>query len=69
MPLGVTMPADAPPRWFAFFAVRNCDDMVARAQELGAGVIAEPTTSEDGRYSVLQDPQGAVFGVISAVAQ
>jgi predicted enzyme related to lactoylglutathione lyase len=38
---------------------------VALAQELGATVLAEPVRSEDGLYSVLRDPQGAVFGVIS----
>lgn len=62
-------PTEVPPDWFAYFSVPNCDDMVARARELGANVLAEPITSEDGRYSVLKDPQGAIFGVISAVSQ
>jgi uncharacterized protein len=66
VPLAAATSTDAPARWFAYYSVRNCDDMVARARELGATVLAEPLTSEDGRYSVLQDPQGAVFGVISA---
>jgi uncharacterized protein len=69
MPLGITLAAETPPLWLIFFSVRNCDDTVARAGELGASVLAEPVTSEDGRYAVIQDPQGAVFGVISAIPQ
>ncbi len=68
VPLSPTRPAETPSHWFAFFSVPNCDDMVVRARNLGATVLAEPLTSEDGRYSILQDPQGAIFGVISAVA-
>ena len=64
-PLDSTVAADVPPVWFSYFSVPNCDVMVTRARELGATVLAEPLTSEDGRYSVLQDPQGAIFGVIS----
>jgi predicted enzyme related to lactoylglutathione lyase len=65
IPHGRVTPAEVTPGWFAYFSVQNCDAMVARAQELGATVLAEPVRSEDGLYSVLRDPQGAVFGVIS----
>jgi predicted enzyme related to lactoylglutathione lyase len=69
VPLASTVPAHVPSHWFAFFSVPNCDEMVSHAKELGATVIAEPLTSEDGRYATLRDPQGAIFGVISAVTQ
>lgn len=66
VPLAPTRPAEMPSHWLAFFAVPNCDDMVARARELGATTLTGPLTSEDGRYCILQDPQGAIFGMISA---
>ena len=66
IPLDVATAAEVPARWFSYFSVRDCDRTVARALELGATVLAEPIRSEDGLYSVLRDPQGAVFGVISA---
>jgi uncharacterized protein len=65
IPAGSAVAAEVPPGWFAYFSVKDCDAMVARARELGATVLAEPIRSEDGLYSVLQDPQGAIFGVIS----
>jgi uncharacterized protein len=65
IPAGSAVSEHVPPGWFAYFSVQDCNAMVARARELGATVLAEPVRSEDGLYSVLQDPQGAIFGVIS----
>jgi predicted enzyme related to lactoylglutathione lyase len=65
IPLAAVMPADSPSHWVAIFAVKSCEEMVARARGLHAGVILEPTRSEDGLYAFVQDPQGAIFGVIS----
>jgi uncharacterized protein len=50
--------------WLAYFAVEDTDAAAARAMELGAGVIVPPESMEDvGRYAVLTDPTGAVFGL------
>jgi uncharacterized protein len=65
IPLAAVMPADSPSHWVAIFLVTNCEEMVARARGLHAEVILEPTRSEDGLYAFVQDPQGAIFGVIS----
>jgi predicted enzyme related to lactoylglutathione lyase len=52
------------PAWLSYISVDDTDAATARAQELGATVMLEPTTMEDvGRYSVLSDPTGAVFGL------
>jgi len=46
------------------------DAAVAKARELGAGVVMEPMDAEGvGRFAVLTDPQGATFGVIKNAPQ
>jgi predicted enzyme related to lactoylglutathione lyase len=45
--------------------VNDPDATVAKAKELGASVLVEPMDIPGvGRFAVLQDPQGAAFGVI-----
>jgi uncharacterized protein len=57
---------DAPPHWKAYIKVDDADATVAKAKELGATVIVEPTDIPDvGRFAVLQDPVGAVFGILT----
>jgi predicted enzyme related to lactoylglutathione lyase len=56
---------EVPPHWLVYFAVEDCDRTVAQARDLGASVLVEATTiPEVGRFAMIQDPQGAVFGVI-----
>jgi uncharacterized protein len=65
---GVELPADAraqvPPHWLVYFAVADTDDTVKRAQALGAKVMRPAMDIPQGRFAVLADPQGAIFGVI-----
>lgn len=54
-----------PPQWLVYFAVSDCEGQTALAQSLGGTVRLPPTdAAEVGRFSVLVDPQGAVFAVI-----
>lgn len=54
-----------PPNWGLYFAVDDCDAMVQKATSLGARPYVPPTDIPNvGRFSVLADPQGAVFNVI-----
>jgi predicted enzyme related to lactoylglutathione lyase len=57
-------PPEVPNHWMTYFAVADCDDAVARAAGLGAEVLVPPTDIPLGRFSVLRDPQGAVFSVL-----
>jgi uncharacterized protein len=51
-----------PPHWLVYFEVGNCDASTSTAEQLGARLYLEPMTMENiGRWSVLADPQGAVF--------
>lgn len=53
-----------PPHWLLYFAVSDADATVTKATELGAVVIVPPTDiPHAGRFAVVQDPVGAVFGV------
>lgn len=62
------MPAEVPPQipayWLAYFAVDDCDASVAKAGALGGTTLAGPMDVEPGRFAVLSDPMGAVFGII-----
>ena len=53
-----------PPHWNLYVTVPSATEAVARAEKLGATVLA-PTfdVMEHGRMAVLQDPSGAVFQV------
>ena len=59
---------DTPAHWLAYFEIANCDATTATAKETGARTYMDPTTMENvGRWSVLADPQGAVFAAFQAI--
>lgn len=59
------VPAEVPSHWLTWFAVADRDDTVAKAQELGAQILMGDMDMPDvGRMAVIQDPQGAQFGVL-----
>jgi uncharacterized protein len=58
------VPDAVPAHWLAYFAVADTDATVAQAQELGGEVNVPPMDIPAGRFAVLGDPHGGVFGVI-----
>jgi predicted enzyme related to lactoylglutathione lyase len=57
----------APPHWLPYVGVTKTDTTVDEATKLGARVFVPPTDIPGGgRFAVLGDPQGAVFGVVSS---
>jgi uncharacterized protein len=60
MPLNSTAP-DSAPHWSVTFAVDDADVAAAKAAELGGTVLAPPMDAPYVRFTVLRDPQGAVF--------
>jgi predicted enzyme related to lactoylglutathione lyase len=55
-----------PPSWLTVFACARCDDAVARVRALGGDTLTEPFDIPDvGRFAVVADPPGAVFGLLS----
>lgn len=54
----------APPHWLVYIGTDDVDASTARAKELGATIHVEPADIPNvGRFSVIQDPTGAVFGL------
>ncbi len=64
MPPGV--PAQVPSFWMVYFQVDDIDAATQKANGLGARTQMGPAEYPGGRYAVLQDPQGAIFGLISS---
>ena len=64
MEMMANIPAEVPPHWMNYFAVSDVDDAVARATELGGKVMMPATDFPGGRFAIVQDPQGAVFGLL-----
>ncbi len=62
------VPAQVPPHWLAYFGTADCDATVAQANGLGATLVAGPMDIPAGRFAVLADPAGAMFGVIALAA-
>jgi len=60
------IPAEVPPHWLVYFGAADADAVTAKAKGLGAQVLVPPTAIPQGdmRFSVLRDPQGAVFGLL-----
>jgi uncharacterized protein len=54
-----------PDLWLAYFGSESVDDAAGRIAELGGTVIVAPAPVPGGRILVAQDPQGAVFALLS----
>jgi len=61
------LPPGAPPHWLAYFLTSSCDAVTEKAKSLGASVMVPPSDIEGaGRFSVVADPQGAVFALFQS---
>ncbi len=55
-----------PPHWGIYITVPDVDASVQKALELGATIMVPPMDIKDvGRFSLVQDPQGAMFSMIT----
>jgi len=54
-----------PSHWLVYFSVKDCDATVNKATGMGAKVtVPAQDVPGVGRFAILQDPQGAHFGVV-----
>jgi hypothetical protein len=54
-----------PPNWTVYFRVEDVEASAARAEELGGKLLMPITDAGDlGRFTIVQDPQGAMFSII-----
>jgi len=63
MQMGDNFPPDVPPHWVVYFAVDDVEASAAQAQALG-GHASPIMESPAGRFSIVNDPHGAVFAII-----
>lgn len=61
---GSEKPASTKACWVPFIAVEDVDQCASRACLLGGAVVEDPfDIPNSGRFALLRDPQGAVFGI------
>ena len=62
-------PAGAPNYWLVYFGVDDVDGAFDKAIGLGATEIVAPADFPGGRFAIVTDPQGAVFGLLKGEPQ
>jgi len=61
---------DVPAHWFSYFAVDDVDAAVEATRAAGGQVMREPFEVPGiGRIAILQDPTGAVMGMMTPAEQ
>lgn len=56
--------AKLPPQWLVYISVADVDASVGHCTELGGQVIDGPRMMGDRKFACIQDPSGAVMGLI-----
>ncbi|MGY8666837.1 VOC family protein [Bradyrhizobium sp. UFLA05-109] len=57
----------ATPRWVGYVAVDDMDAKAAQIRRCGGAILVSPTDSNIGRISVVADPQGATFALVTGL--
>jgi uncharacterized protein len=58
------VPAEVPSYWMVYFGVADVDKSFETATGAGAKELVAPMDFPGGRFALLQDPQGAAFGLL-----
>jgi predicted enzyme related to lactoylglutathione lyase len=58
-----------PPQWLIYIQVDSVDDAISACRESGGHVIKETRSLDGQKFCVIQDPAGAVMGLIEPKAQ
>jgi uncharacterized protein len=64
MEIPAEVPDFIPPHWLVYFDVEDVDASAERARELGAREVMGPMDFPGGRFALVTDPQGAMFGIL-----
>jgi uncharacterized protein len=62
--IDASVPAEVPSYWTIYFNVDDVDTAYRRAIDLGATEVVAPAEIPGGRFAILTDAQGAMFGLI-----
>jgi predicted enzyme related to lactoylglutathione lyase len=63
MEMNPMVPAGVPSYWMVYFAVDDVDATFRKAMDAGGREMLAPADFPGGRYAIVGDPQGAVFGL------
>jgi hypothetical protein len=58
------VPAEVPSYWMVYFGVDDVDGAFRQGLDAGAEEMVEPQDFPGGRFAILRDPQGAMFGLL-----
>jgi len=61
------VPAQVPSYWMVYFSVGDVDGSFRKAIEAGAQEMVAPVDYPGGRFAILSDPQGAMFGLLKSL--
>lgn len=64
MEMSPEIPAEVPSYWTIYFGVADVDEAFRRALDLGASEMVAPRDFPGGRFAIVRDPQGAMFGLL-----
>ena len=65
MEMNPMVPQEVPSYWMVYFGADDVDKQHQKAVGLGAKEMVPPQEFPGGRFSILSDPQGAAFGLLS----
>ena len=66
MEMNPMVPKEVPSYWMVYFGAADVDKAHKKAVDLGASEMLPPADFPGGRFSILSDPQGAAFGILSS---
>jgi uncharacterized protein len=64
MEMNPMVPAEVPSYWMVYFNVDDVDASFRKATSAGAREMLAPQDFPGGRFAIVTDPQGAVFGLL-----
>jgi len=67
MEMAPMIPKEVPSYWMPYFNVADVDASFKKATGAGAREMVAPQDFPGGRFAIVADPQGAVFGLLKAL--
>jgi hypothetical protein len=65
MDMNPMVPNEVPSYWTVYFGAADVDKSFSKAIGLGAKEMVSPQDFPGGRFAIVSDPQGAMFGLLS----
>ncbi len=65
--MNAMVPPEVPSYWIVYFNVGDVDGAFRKALDAGAREMLAPMDFSGGRFAIMADPQGAVFGVLKTI--